>query len=495
MTQPAKKRTCARCGHHGYPAASFPEGHLCWRCLTAALAAAGTCPGCGTGGRLLPGLRDGVRICRDCAGITREFCCLRCGTETGMTGRRRGPSRLCGPCSVTWTAARLLDDGTGAIAAPLKPLAKALAAAPSPAAVLEWLDQPHIRDLLMALAAGKVALTHEALDTWPRPRAVSYLRDLLVSCGILPAVDKQLREFGVWLDRRLEALAGHPHLRLLRQFGLWHQLPAMRARTATGPLRTTAAQYARSRFIQAQTFLTWTAALGVRPSALTQAHIDAYYTSHGTHQREGVRAFLVWACRARPHPPPPGHPPPAALCRAGHYPAAPPGPAAPLRHRYGHPGPAPRRRLPDAALRPAAQPHPAAVRRRPVPRRDGQTWLRLGDPPSPVPAPFGTLLHQLAATRHDHVPANHASDWLFPGRNAGQPAEYRSIAAQLREHGLPLRTARVSALRQLVLQVPAPVVADALGFHHTTTTRQHVNAGATWSHYVAGSRPSPQGQR
>ena len=69
----------------------------------------------------------------------------------------------------------------------------------------------------------------------------------------------------------------------------------MRARAAAGPLRTTAAQYARSRFIQAQTFLTWTAALGVRPSALTQAHIDAYHASHGAHQREGVRAFLVWA--------------------------------------------------------------------------------------------------------------------------------------------------------------------------------------------------------
>ena len=63
------------------------------------------------------------------------------------------------------------------------------------------------------------------------------------------------------------------------------------------------------------------------------------------------------------------------------------------------------------------------------------------------------------------------------------------MAGQLREHGLPLRTARISALRQLVLQVPAPVVADALGLHHTTTTRQHVNAGATWSRYVAGGRP------
>ena len=66
-------------------------------------------------------------------------------------------------------------------------------------------------------------------------------------------------------------------------------------RAAGGPLRTTAAQYARSRFIQAQTFLTWTDNLGVRPSALTQAHIDAYYAGHATHQREGVRAFLIWA--------------------------------------------------------------------------------------------------------------------------------------------------------------------------------------------------------
>jgi len=60
------------------------------------------------------------------------------------------------------------------------------------------------------------------------------------------------------------------------------------------------------------------------------------------------------------------------------------------------------------------------------------------------------------------------------------------MAAQLRDHGLLLRTARISALRQLVL---APVVADALGFHRTTTTRQHAKAGATWSRYVAGDRP------
>jgi len=60
------------------------------------------------------------------------------------------------------------------------------------------------------------------------------------------------------------------------------------------------------------------------------------------------------------------------------------------------------------------------------------------------------------------------------------------LGHELRDHGLPMRTARTASLRQLVLQVPAPVIADALGFHHTTTTRQHVNAGALWSHYAGG---------
>jgi DNA-binding Xre family transcriptional regulator len=205
-----KKRTCARCGHHGYPAASFPEGHLCHRCLNTALAVVGTCPGCGTANRVLPGLRDGARICRDCAGITRHFSCLRCDTEAGMAGRRHGSSRLCGPCAVTWTAEQLLDDGTGTISAPLKPLAGALAATTSPAGTLEWLGQPHIRDLLTRLATRQLPLTHQALDAWPRPRATGYLRDLLISCGVLPAADKQLLDYQAWLDRRLASLASHP---------------------------------------------------------------------------------------------------------------------------------------------------------------------------------------------------------------------------------------------------------------------------------------------
>jgi hypothetical protein len=54
----------------------------------------------------------------------------------------------------------------------------------------------------------------------------------------------------------------------------------------------------------------------------------------------------------------------------------------------------------------------------------------------------------------------------------------------MRKLGIPLRLARIAAVCQLVLDVPAPVVAEALGFHHTTTHRQNTHAGGTWSRYI-----------
>jgi hypothetical protein len=103
-----------------------------------------------------------------------------------------------------------------------------------------------------------------------------------------------------------------------------------------------------------------------------------------------------------------------------------------------------------------------------------------------VTSPAECLASAQSAPAGKSAPANHASTWLFPGRNAGQPAAYRAMFTQLRDLGLPMRTARISALRQLILQVPAPVIADALGFHYTTTTRQHVHASAPWSQYIGG---------
>lgn len=44
---------------------------------------------------------------------------------------------------------------------------------------------------------------------------------------------------------------------------------------------------------------------------------------------------------------------------------------------------------------------------------------------------------------------------------------------------------RAADLRQLVLQAPAPVIADALGFH-TKLARVWTDAGGTWKTYAPG---------
>ncbi|EMF52715.1 hypothetical protein SBD_5791 [Streptomyces bottropensis ATCC 25435] len=81
----------------------------------------GRCPSCGTD-RLLPGRdTDGTPICRDCAGIVRDFFCDRCGFEGLLLG-----GRLCEHCTLADTLAHLLDDGTGRVAPAFLPLVKTL---------------------------------------------------------------------------------------------------------------------------------------------------------------------------------------------------------------------------------------------------------------------------------------------------------------------------------------------------------------------------------
>jgi hypothetical protein len=59
-----------------------------------------------------------------------------------------------------------------------------------------------------------------------------------------------------------------------------------------------------------------------------------------------------------------------------------------------------------------------------------------------------------------------------------------SLAALVHKAGVPTVTGRTAAIRQLILEMPAPVVADALGYHHVTTTRLTTEAGGTWSRYA-----------
>nr|WTB28181.1 hypothetical protein OG781_00115 [Streptomyces sp. NBC_00830]WTB35902.1 hypothetical protein OG781_46470 [Streptomyces sp. NBC_00830] len=98
--------------------------------------------------------------------------------------------------------------------------------------------------------------------------------------------------------------------------------------------------------------------------------------------------------------------------------------------------------------------------------------LRLGEPPSPVPAPVAALLLEHITNRGNmNTATNPASRWLFPGRRTGQPLGPNHLSALLNKVGIPIAAARGAAIRQQLLELPAPVVADALGYHDKTTSR------------------------
>ncbi|XVS64678.1 hypothetical protein ACQPYE_01025 [Actinosynnema sp. CA-299493] len=127
--------------------------------------------------------------------------------------------------------------------------------------------------------------------------------------------------------------------------------------------------------------------------------------------------------------------------------------------------------------------------------QDGdQVLLRLGDPPIPVPAPFAALLLDYIAHRSNmRTATNPRSAWLFPGRRAGQPLHPEHLAALVHELGVPTVAGRTAAFRQHVSATPAPVVADALGYHQVTAAKAAAQAGTPWSRYAAGDHtPSTQ---
>ena len=74
---------------------------------------------------------------------------------------------------------------------------------------------------------------------------------------------------------------------------------------------------------------------------------------------------------------------------------------------------------------------------------------------------------------------NRHSLWLFPGRRAGQPMQPDAFAALVNNIGIPTVAGRASAIRQHVLEMPALVVADALGYHPVTTAKLAAQAAGT----------------
>lgn len=477
-------RDCARCGRRASKSAEWSDGPICRTCYDRAMRVRGRCPCCDTD-RLLPGRdTDGAPICRDCAGIVRDFFCDRCGFEGLLLS-----GRLCEHCTLADTLARLLDDGTGCVAPAFLPLVKILLEMDRPKSRLIWLRNPNVVRLLQGLATGGIPLSHDGLHQEAPWRTVTHLRDLLMDSGVLPRVDRQLLLYQRWLTERLGTIEDPEHRQLLRHFATWHQMRRLRTKAEKGPLGRSQTNHTKQEVTQAGAFLAWLASRGRVIRQCQQADIDAWHTDSLATRRPS-QSFLRWCMKS-------GRMPrltlPPAIITQDSEPLHQHRRLAILRRVLNDVSLPLRARVAGALVLLYAQPVSRIVRLTiddvidDVIDDETVVTVRLGDPPSPLPEPVADLMRAYMHSRQ-HLPyaSSRSSQWLFPGRQPGQPMNPVSLQVHLREIGVPPQRGRTSAIRQLVLQAPAPVVAKALGYHDKTATRLVTEAGGTWSRYAPG---------
>ena len=279
----------------------------------------------------------------------------------------------------------------------------------------------------------------------------------------------------------------------MRRFATWEVLPRLRTSAEKKPITPAARRHAGSQVKYATAFLHWLDQHDLTLATCRQGEVDAWYVEHNEYARNTVRPFLLWCMASK-------------LTRRFRLPATVIRQATPLpqhqrmnllgrllNDRYQPLQP----RVAAAIVLLYAQPLSRLVRLTldDVIHDGDRVFLRLGEPPSPVPGPLADLLLDWISNRTNmNTATNHASRWLFPGRRAGQPMHPDALAALVNDLGIPTTAGRAAAIRQHIREMPAPVVADALGYHQVTTARLAAQAGSTWSRYAPGDHlRSPSG--
>jgi hypothetical protein len=163
----------------------------------------------------------------------------------------------------------------GIIAAQLSGVFDAVTAARQPRSALNWLRKGAGAGLLADVAAGRLAISHEALDDCPHRRAADYLRHMLTAAGPLPARDEVARA-GQWVTTILEAIEPAADRRLVRAYATWQVMRGLRASAAAATRPRTPTAHARNHIRAAPSLLAWIRSGGTELAACRQPDIDQW---------------------------------------------------------------------------------------------------------------------------------------------------------------------------------------------------------------------------
>jgi hypothetical protein len=322
---------------------------------------------------------------------------------------------------------------------------------------------------------GQIEISHEALDQHDVGQATAYLRSWLVAHRILAPREELLARFERWAHSALAAVADHPDRAHLAAYARWKLGPDFARKLRTGRAR---ASSHRGYYANLRTAITITRWLHDRDLALAharQAHIDEWLIGPPSRALP-TRAFLDWAHTA-------GIVPalyvPRPVARTTTTPIDHTARLAQARSLLNNDHAEPSIRIAGTLLLLYGQLITRVVRLRTEDTQidhDG-VLLRLGDDPIRIPEPLAALLrHQREQT---------TGPWLFPGAKPGTHIGPERNRRRLRQLGIRAATARPGALLALAVSVPAPILAELLGYHNDTANHWRRAAAGDWARYAS----------
>ena len=304
---------------------------------------------------------------------------------------------------------------------------------------MRWLKKKSVAPVLADLAAGRRALTHEALDELPHSPPLAHLRQVLIGVGALPQRDEHMVRIERFIDQTLAAQTNPEQRQVLHRYTVWHLIRRLRQRN--NGHATTIQQFnsVRQRTYAAIAFLDWLTEHQLTLGTCQQSDLDRWLTDDTATNRGPAGHFIRWAHKNK-----------LTSVRVGAHRWM--GPTRPLddQHRWN----IARRLLHDDTLKPDdrlagllvllyAQ-TPAAICRMTI--VDVETdvdpvRLHLGSSPIHLPEPVADLARLVASNRKGHatIGALTPSIWLFPGGQPGRPISTGQLDSAVEQTRHPSR--------------------------------------------------------
>jgi hypothetical protein len=465
---PEPRARCSHCDKRGQVADLTDRGPQCLACWRRAQKGRHACQRCRRWRRPAAWI-GGAPVCAVCTGTGTIRYCQDCGLE-GHDFR----SKRCHRCTLNHTIQELREYADPNAVAKLNPLLRRLEQHSKPRSALTWLERSPAAPTSLSMLRGEIPISHEALDEHDVGQATAYLRSWLVAHGILEPREERLARFERWAQTTLQAIGEHPDHTHLAAYARWEQ-PDFARRLRRGLARASSHKHLYTRLRVAVRLTTSLHGQGLGLADLRQSHVDAWLA--GVPARVvPTRGFVDW------------------LHQAGLTP----------RIRVVRPAPRTSTRAIDHRTRLRQARHllhddtfelPArtggcllllygqpvtrivTLRRDQICLEDDRVLLRLGDEPIELLPPLAPLLRQ----QHIHA----AGPWLFPGAKPGTHLGPERLRRRLRELGVEVGTARAGALLALATAVPAPILAELLGYHDDTTNHWRRVAAGDWGRYAS----------